>query len=317
MRVHKPTIQSTFSSFIAVTLVLLILASPTQEAFSQALTASTNQKSFSPRDTLVVFGKSLPNDSMIAQLFNPKGATVLRTQIDAGVEGSFSRILMEWPTIPDEKFSFGIYTLTLTSSINQQTKSNLVFRFTDVPTGAAEQERNLELDVSVPPQIGIDETAKIIVEVSVNGVLVKGEADQTLKGSRIYLPDGSVMSLSNFTTIADGIYLTDFSGSMIGHHTIHIQAFHQGVLANNAVGIYVAEGKVLSLGNEIGRVNENLEKLRAETIERNNELAIAVDRVSQASGQVTSLLLPVMGMIVVVVVLQATILSRRGKPNNQ
>jgi hypothetical protein len=285
------------------------------EVYAQTFTANINQRSYAARDTLVVFGKSVPNDSLIAEFFNPQGKLILRTQIDAGVEGSFSRILMEWPTIPDEKFSFGVYTLKLTSSLTKEEKF-LVLRFSDVPTAGAVGERRLELNVSVPQVIGKEETAKIIVEVSVNGVLVKGSTDETLKGSRIYYPDGSIVQIDNFVAIDDGIYLSDFSSDTVGHHVIHIQAFYQGLLANTANGIFVEEGTILSLGKEIGRVNENLEKLRAETIERNLELAKAVENVSLAAGQVTSLLLPVIGMIVVVVVLQATILSRRGKPNN-
>lgn len=300
-------------SILAVLLLSQVLL--VNEVFAQAFTANTNQRSFAPRDTLVVFGKTFPNDSLIAELSNPRGARVLTTQIDAGVEGSFSRILMEWPN-PNDKFPFGTYTLKLTSSISRQEKF-LVFSFTNVLSGAADQERRLELQVAVPPVIGKDEVAKVIVEVLVNGVLVKGTADETLDGSKIYYPDGSIVQMNNFTALDDGLYMADFQSDMVGHHVISIQAFYQGLLATNAQGVFVEEGNVLSLGREINRVNENLEKLRAETLERNNRLEEAVIEVSQASGQVTSLLLPVIGMIVVVVVLQATILSRRGKPVNQ
>jgi hypothetical protein len=299
----------------AFVLLVSSLTEPSFDAHAQALTANINQKTFAARDTLVVFGKSLPNDSLISELFNPKGRLVLRTQIDAGVEGSFSRILMEWPN-PNDTFPFGTYTLTITSSTNKELRSVLVFRFTDVPTGGTAPERNLELHVSVPPVIGKDETAKIIVEVSVNGVLVKGTVEQTLKDSRIYYPDGSIVPIGNFIAVDDGIYVADFSSDMVGHHIIHIQAFYQGLLANSAQGVFVEEGAILSLGKEINTVNDNLEKLRSETIERNNQLADAVEKVSAASGQVTSLLLPVLGVMVIVVALQATLLSRRGK-NNQ
>lgn len=297
---------------------VLILSSSSStlihDTYAQAvITASTNQKSFAPRDMLVVFGKTFPNDSLIAELFNPQNRLVLRAQIDAGVEGSFSRILMQWPTTPDEKFSFGTYTLTLTSSTNRESKTFLVFRFSDVPTGTQGEERRLDLQVSLPPTIGQSETAKLIIEVSINGVLVKGSVEDTLKGSRIYYPDGSIVPISNFKVIDDGIYVADFNSTMIGHHIIHIQAFSQGLLANTAVGVFVEEGTILSLGKEIGRVNDNLEKLRAETIERNNDLAKAVEKVSDAAGQVTSLLLPVLGVIAVMVALQATLLSRRAR----
>jgi len=327
---YKQRLMTVASVVILTSLLLQTLL----EADGQGLTANISQKSYGPGETLVVFGKSLPNDSLITELFNPRGRLASRTQIDVGVEGSFSRILIEWPS-PNDNFPFGIYTLTLTSSINKELKTNLVFKFADLQTGTVIQERRLELQISVPTVIGKNEASKLIVEVLVNGVLVKGSGEETLKGSRIYYPDGTILPISNFTAIDDGIYLADFRSRLVGHHLVLVQVFHQGLLASNAQGVYVAEGRILSLGKEIDRVNENLENLntrvnenlenlntrvnenlenlRAETIERNNQLADAVEKVSQASGQVASLLLPVIGMIVVVVVLEATILSRRGK----
>ncbi|MBE44370.1 MAG: hypothetical protein CMO16_04235 [Thaumarchaeota archaeon] len=338
---------------IIITVIIFLFLSPLNESFSQSLTSSTNQKTYVARDTLVVFGKSIPNDSLIAELFSPGGSLILRTQIDVGVEGSFSKILMVWPTFFSKELSFGTYTLVLTSSINEKLKSNLVFRFADISTPIVDQERKLDLQVSILPHIGKNEITQMIVEISINGVLVKGNADDTLKGSRIYYPDRSVTPLDNFTTIHDGIYLANFSSIMLGHHTIHIQAFYQGMLANDAHGIFVEEGPILSLGKEINNVNENLKKLREETIKNNNQLAekiiesnnqlaemdnqlaeeitkrnnqlvetdkqlaSAVEEVGKASGQVSSLLLPIMGMIVVIIALQATILSRRSKQNDK
>ena len=320
---------------VALALVLIVSSFSTQlpfmyEAWAQGITANTNQRSYTIKDTLVVYGKSLPNDSLITELFNPKGRLVSRNQIDVGVEGSFSKILLEWQN-PNESYPFGVYTLTVMSSLDQELRTNLVFKFTDVASGAVSQERRLELQVSVSPVIGKNETAKIIVKVLLNGVLVMGSAEETLKDSRIYFPNGTVGPIDNFSSIDDGIYLADFGSNLEGHHTILVEAFHQGLIASNAQGVIVEEGRVLSLGKEILRVNENLEKLRAETIEKNNQLADdvqsvtdavekvteSVDRVSQASGQVSSLLLPVIGMIVVVVVLQATMLSKRAKTRQQ
>lgn len=296
--------------------LVLILAISINEVYGQALTANVSQRAYAPGDTLIVFGKTFPDDSIIAELFNPRGRLVERAQIDADAEGAFSRTLMTWGQ-PSDTFPFGVYTLVLTSSINQDWTSNQVFSFTDAQARPTSQERRLELSVSVPSIIGKEESAKIIVEVLVNGVLVRGDPQETLRGSRIFFPDGNVTTIDNFKAIDDGIYVSDFRSEIIGHHIIHIQAFHQGMLASNAEGIYVGEGTVLSLGRELTRVNENLENLRAETIETNRELTLSVERVSAASGQVTSLLLPVLGMVVIIIVLQGTLLSRRARNSHQ
>ena len=86
-------------------------------------------------------------------------------------------------------------------------------------------------------------------------------------------------------------------------------------MASNAAGLFVEEGSILSLGKEIEKMNENVEGLRQETVNRTDEISKVVQEVGSASGQVTSLLLPIIGMIAVIVALQAAMLARRGKTN--
>lgn len=297
---HKPLFLFVFTiSLISILTVPLI-----QNSYAQALELNVNQRLFSSGDTLVVFGKSVPNDSLIAELFNPAGRLVLRTQIDAGVEGSFSRILMQWPVTPTDEFSFGTYSLVVKSSMNEELRATEVLRFQISEGTAPGVERELAVQLSVPAVIGKGEVATMIVQVTINGVLVKGDVAETLRDSHIHFPDGSVAKINPFTVLEDGIYIAEFSSSMLGHHTIHIQAFQQGLLASSAAGLFVEEGSILSLGKEIKKMNENVEGLRQETIG-------TVKEVGAATGQVTSLLLPIIGMIAVIVALQAALLAKR------
>jgi len=58
-------------------------------------------------------------------------------------------------------------------------------------------------------------------------------------------------------------------------------------------------------------LNSNVDALRQETVEKTEELSSSVFRIESASGQVTSLLLPIIGMIAIIVALQATMLARK------
>jgi len=311
---HKLPLLFVFTTSI----MMIIFALVAQNAFAQALELNVNQRVFSSGDTLVAFGKSVPNDALIIELFNPAGSLVLRTQIDVGVEGSFSRILMEWPVSPTEKFRFGIYSLVVQSSRNADLRATEVLSFQPSAGAAPGVERELAVQISVPAVIGKDEVAKAVIQVTMNDVLVKGDAVKTLQDSHIHFPDGSVEPIDTFTVLEDGIYLTDFNSSMLGHHTIHIQASQQGLIASSVSGVFVEEGPILSLGNEIAKLNNNIESLRQETVGKTEEISEAVSDIGNAvsdigaaAGQLTSLLLPIIGMIAIIVALQATMLAKR------
>lgn len=301
---HKPPFLFVFTS------LMLIIPVSMQNSYAQVLELNVNQRIFSPGDILVAFGKSVPNDALIAELFNPAGSRVLRTQIDVGVEGSFSRILMQWPVAPDAKFRFGTYTLVVESSRDPEIRATEVISFQQSLGVTPGVERELDVQISAPSVIGKDEVVTVIIQVTINDVLVKGGVE-TLQDSHIHFPDGSVKSIDRFIILEDGIYTTDFSSSMLGHHIIHVQALQQGLVGSAVSGVSVEEGPILSLGNEITKLNANIESLRQETIGKTEEISETVSEIGSAAGQVTSLLLPIIGMIAIIVALQATILARK------
>ncbi len=287
-------------------------------AYAQTIELSVNQRIFSPGDTLVTFGKGIPNDNLIAELYNPAGRLILRVQIDVGVEGSFSKIMLKWPQPDTDKFRFGTYTLIVTSSKNPESNASDALIFQPIVNLQQGVERKLDVQLSIPSVIGRNESATLIAQVTMNGVLVKGDPAETLKNSFTRFPDGTLKTINNFTALEDGIYVTKFSSPMLGQHTVHVQAYHQGLVASGVAGVYVTNGPILSVGSEIDRLNSNVESLRQETVGKTAEISRAVQdigsevqKISSAAGQVTSLLLPIIGMIAIIVALQATILAKR------
>ena len=292
---------------------MLIVFSFIQESYAQELELKIeiNEKSFTTGDSLRVSGNSVPDDVLIAELYNPKGALVSRTQIDVGNDGVFSKTLLQW-SIPTEKFPFGTYSLVVKSSIDEERRATEALSFQLTPgLPPPEVQRELAVHISVPSVIGANETARVVVQVTINNVLVKGDTEDTLKDSHMHFPDGSIKPMA-FTVLEDGVYLTDFSSSMLGHHTIHIEAFQQGLVANSVSDVLVGEGSVLSLRKEIADLNANIDSLRQDTEAKTESISESVSRIESASGQVASLLLPIIGMIAIIVALQATMLARKG-----
>ncbi|MGH9923212.1 MAG: hypothetical protein ACRD38_10705, partial [Nitrososphaerales archaeon] len=266
---------------------------------------------FSVDDTLRLSGTSTPNDTLIAELFNPNGALVSRTQITVGSDGVFSRTLLQW-TLPTQNLPFGTYTLIVRSTLNEERRATEVLKFQPaIPEIPEDVGRELAVQISAPSAIGANETAKVIVQVTINNILIKIDPAETLKDSHIHFPDGSIRPIETFAVLEDGIYYTDFTSRMLGHYTIHVQAFQQGLIANSVSVVLVQEGSFSSLSKEVSELNTNVEGLRQETVKKTEELGSSVSRIESASGQVTSLLLPIIGMIAIIVALQATMLARR------
>jgi hypothetical protein len=184
-------------------------------------------------------------------------------------------------------------------------------RFNPIPGLEDNVGLDLATQISVPSAIGINESVRVLVQVTINGVLVKGDAKETLADSHIHFPDGSIKPIENFTALEDGVYFTDFKSNMLGDHTIHVEAFQQGLIANSVSVVLVQEGSVSSLSREVSELNTNVDALRQETVEKTEELSSSVSRIESASGQVTSLLLPIIGMIAIIVSLQAAMLARK------
>ena len=280
---------------------------------SNELTLEINQKAFVVGDRLIVSGTSVPNDSLIAELFNPRSDVVSRTQITVDANGNFEKELMRWPAVPTQKFPFDTYSLVVRSTLNEDRRATeaLDFKLTVTPDIPQDGERELAVQLSVPSTVGINETARIIVQVTINDILISGDPEEMLGDSHIHYPNGITEPIETFTVLEDGVYFTDFRGRMLGHHTIHVEAFREGLIANSVSGVMVQEGSFLSLTREVSELNANVEGLRQETVEKTGELSSSVSRIESASGQVTSLLLPIIGMIAIIVALQATMLARK------
>ncbi len=314
--------QSLFLFSLSLSLSLLLYPVYAQP---QSVTININSTIFFPGSMLVLYGKAIPNDSLIVELINPMNRIVHRAQIDVDARGIFSSIIITFPE-PNAQFIEGTYTLVVTSSMQGSVYSKaLVFQQEDrgiavQPDVALQQQqatRRLDIQLSTPSIVGINERASIVARVTLDGILFNLNASDIK--ARVVMPDSSVMALE-FTTVDDGIYATDLTFNMKGLHVVTASIEHDNLRATGMASIEVIDAPVLNMSNTLSKLDDSIDGLKASIdalrsdINANNVvLSRSLERIDSSTNQMLAMLLPIIGMITVIVALQATILARRSK----
>jgi hypothetical protein len=319
------------TTFILFSFLLLLLSSSNVHAQSSsttttAVTININSTVFMPNSMLVIYGKVIPNDSLIVELINPMNRIVHRTQIDVDARGVFSSVILTFPN-PNDQFIEGTYTLVITSSIQGSVYSKaIVFQASSneirVQQGDALQQqqqqitRRLDMQLSAPSIIGIDERFSIVARVTMDNTLFNVNASDIK--ARIIMPDSSAREL-RFNAIDDGIYATDLTLSMVGLHVVTASIEYDGLKASSMASINVTDAPVLNMSNTLSRLsksiddlNSSIQGLRNDINASNARLSNSLEQIGSSTNQMLALLLPIIGMITIIVALQATILARRG-----
>ena len=311
---------------------ILILLTPYVHAQSSSsttieVTININSTVFMPNSMLVIYGKVIPNDSLIVELINPMNRIVHRTQIDVDSRGVFSSVILTFPN-PNEQFIEGVYTIVITSSIQGSVYSKaIVFQASNneirVQQGDTIQQqqttitRRLDIQLSAPSIVGVDERFSIVAKVTMDSTLFNVNASDIK--ARIIMPDSSVRELT-FNAIDDGIYATELRLSMAGLYVVTASIEHDGLKASNMTSINVTDAPVLNISNTLSRLsksiddlNSSIQGLRDDINAGNARLSNSLEQISSSTSQTLALLLPIIGMITIIVALQATIIARRAR----
>ncbi len=326
-------------------IIIIVTNSIVYAQESSLLTLNLNKSIFLPGDMLLVYGKGIARDSLIVEIINPAGRLVHRAQVDVDVDGTYSRIILTFPKPDDVNFMQGTYTIAARSAIRQDVVQSRLFVFqaqvqeqqpitqqpvqdglgtsagiSTAPIGGAvsgSSIRRLELGLSAPTTVGINEHARVLAKVTLDGILLKGE--QSMLQARLIMPDGKVRELQ-FSAVDDGIFTAEFTSNLPGEHVIVARFAYNELLAYDALSIVVQESPVLTLSNELSRLSSGIENLNArldsfikDDAGKDERLEDSIARLRDANGQMLALLLPIVGMIAIVVALQATILARKDK----
>jgi len=317
---------------VILSILFVFLLIPIQDSFSE-LELSTNSKVYSPEHTLQVYGTGLPGENLILRLFAPDESITKFEQIQTEPDGSFNYQLLTWP-IPSSGTPYGTYVVEVLS-----TEQNGLSKKIDITFSSTTElisivvERDIDTVVFAPETGALNQSFRVFVQTTRDGLNIGNEPSLLLGNSMIHLPDGSSLSLKNyFKTLYAGVYYFDFTPRQQGTFVFQISVFNEGVTSKGFAATHV-------LSQNLGGINKQITKLNSVLDETSNELNIlkseiegfdttlltasdkidkstgdiseSVEIISEASSQLNSLLFPIIASIGIIVALQITIIARR------
>jgi len=319
-------------SFVLLSIVFVFLLIPIQDSFSE-LEISTNTKVYSPEHTLQVYGTGLPGENLILRLFAPDETITKFEQIQTNSDGTFNHQLLTWPT-PSSGTPYGTYVVEVLSTEQNGLSKKIDIKFSSTTElVAVAVERQIDTVVFAPETGATNQSFRVFVQTTRDGLNIGNDPSQLLGNSLIHLPDGSSFSLKNyFKTLYSGVYYFDYTPQQEGTHVFQIAVFNDGVTSKGFAATHV-------LSQNLGGINKQIIKLNSILDETSNELdvlkseikgfdntlltasdkidqstftiASSVKSISEASSQLNSLLFPIIASIGLIVALQITIIARR------
>ena len=317
---------------VLLSFIFVFLLVPIQDSFSE-LEISTNSKVYSPEHTLQVYGTGLPEENLILRLFAPDESITKFEQIQTDPDGSFNHQLLTWPT-PSSGTPYGTYVVEVLSTEQNglSKKINIAFSSTTELISVA-IERQIDTIVFAPETGALNQSFRVFVQTTRDGLNIGNDPSQLLGNSLIHLPDGSSLPMKNyFNTLYAGVYYFDFTPRQQGTHVFQISVFNEGVTSKGFAATHV-------LSQNLGGINKQITKLNSVLDDTSNELNIlkseiegfdttlltasdkidkstgdiseSVEVISEASSQLNSLLFPIIASIGIIVALQITIIARR------
>ena len=319
-------------SQILFSILIIFLLVNTPNSFSE-LELFTNSKVYSTEHNLQIYGKGLPEENLILRLFAPDATISKFDQIITNSDGSFNYNLIIWPE-PSTNFQYGTYTVEIISTEQNGISKKIDVKFTsttdliDVPV-----ERHVTTLVFAPETAAINQSFRVFVQTTSDGLLIGNEPTKLLDATHVHLPSGLSISLSDsFKTLHQGLYFVDFTPRDEGTHVFHVVAFSQGTTSHGSAATNVLSQDLAGISNQIIKLNtildatsSELDTLKSEipgfdtTLEHASNqidenigtISTSVKFISEASSQLNALMLPIIASIGLIVALQITILARR------
>jgi hypothetical protein len=317
---------------LLLSILVAFLLFPIQDSFSE-LEISTNAKVYSPEQILQIYGTGLPEENLILRLFAPDESITKFEQIQTNSDGTFNYQLLTWPN-PSSGTPYGTYVVEVLSTEQNgiSEKINIKFSSTTELISVA-IERQIDTVVFAPETGALDQSFRVFVQTTRDGLNIGNDPTELLGNSLIHLPDGSSLSLKNkFETLYSGVYYLDYTPKQKGTHVFQISVFNEGITSKGFAATHV-------LSQNLGGINKQIIKLNSILDETSNELIIlkseiegfdstlvtasdkidkstgtiskSVESISEASSQLNSLLFPIIASIGIIVALQITIIARR------
>ena len=302
-------------------------------SFAATFEAYTDNKVYTDDKPLFVYGKALPDETIIIRLFAPDGTIAKFDQVTVTSDGSFNHVLLTWPK-SSTKFPYGTYTVEVISNTQQGISKTIDVKFTsttdliEIPV-----ERQINTLVFAPETAAVNQTMRVFVQTTSDGLLIGDDPSELLETTHVHLPSGKVQTLSNaFSTLHQGLYFTDYIPTEEGTYVFHVVAFSQGTISHGSVATTVMSQDIRGISNQIIELNSILKETSTEldvlkseiegfgstlegastNIEKSTtSITASVFNIEEASSQLNSLFFPIVASIGIIVALQIVIIARR------
>jgi hypothetical protein len=296
------------------------------------LEVSTNAKVYTTNHNLQVFGEGISNENLILRLFAPDGTIAKFDQSIANSDGIFNYNLLTWPE-PSTDFPYGTYQVEVISTEQNglSQKIDIIFAESTILSQIATQ-RHITTSVFAPETAAINQTMRVFVQTTSDGLLIGNDAKELLGTTHVHLPSGQSLKLTDSLDILhQGLYYIDFTPKQKGTHVFHVIAYTQGTVSHGSAATTVLTQDLGGISNQIITLNDILDETSTELDTLKSEIsgfAIILDSassdiaentsvmsdsvvaISEASLQMNALLFPIIASIGVIVALQITIIAR-------
>ena len=336
-------------SMIIIALIastILIIPLSLQPAFSAPrLLLRTTETAYATGETLVIYGAAEPNDVLIIRLYDPGGRAIKIDNVPVDKDGFFKKNIFDWPE-PSRNLPFGTYTVEAIPSVGGksiQQQIPIIFgeRVAENAGTSVTLSHILVVKLDSPDQVAVGKTFRIFAQVTFDGVLVNAndaeETKEILGSSHIHTDKGnSTISLADkFIELHEGLYYAAVNIDTEGDYIIHITAFNKGFLSHDSKVITVSQSSIGTIQETVDRLGRNLndtshqlselEKGLDQTKSALNDTKTTmtksvqdasssidqeINSMEQASGQINSLILPVLALISVIIALQISLFAR-------
>ncbi len=329
---------------IALLLILASFVVIPEPAFSLArLLFRTTEQVYNPGETLTIYGAGEPDDTLLVRLFDPAGKAIKLDNIRIDEEGFFRESIFKWPE-PSRNIPFGAYTIEALSGATQQSQVlELTFAESFQQDEGARIPRTHILDVKLesPDQITTKVPFRIFVQVTYDGALVNVDdpaaISELLGSSHVHSGRGNatIVLADKFVKLHEGLYYADVTIETEGTYVIHAIVFNRGLLSHDSKvvtaslsSISTIQESVAQLDKELGKTNQELQRVQeglddtrsalnetkstitGSVLEAQGSIGTQIESMQEASGQINSLILPVLALISVIIALQISLFAR-------
>ena len=295
----------------------------------------SSQQVYLPGDTLEIYGAGAPDELLIIRIYDPAGLAVRMENVQVDEEGFFRDGIMVWPE-PSRNMAFGAYSIEAISSLPGGGTQRIEVAFSEaIAENVVTQfpvSHVLGVKLDSPSQVAVGNQFRIFAQVTFDGALVDAENEgsvlQLLGSSHIHSDNSTIILSDKFNELHPGLYYVDVQLDIENVYIIHVVAFHRGFLSHDSRVVTASASSIGTIQESVNDLNKgldstNLELGRLEQTLNDTEAKITssvedarssvreeLELAQQASGQINSLILPVLALISVIIALQISLFAR-------